>query len=566
MKLGYLLSDSIIGTTNRHSKDPVHISEGECQRISVFKGLIVIVFLVIFIQTFRLMIVQGSYYKGLADGNKTREIIYPAPRGAIYDRKGDIIVRNKPSFIYPVKCADTTCYKKITHEEAIKMETIGKVSPLDIGVSREFIDNFAFSHIIGNVGYVSKEEIGSLYCNSILNYEDELGRSGVEKSLDCDLKGTFGKELVETDVTGNKVRTISKIGPFAGKSVTLSIDKELQTKAQILLNGKKGAIIIHNPTTGEILSLVSSPSYDINKIAEGLSEKEYNDLLKNPDKPLLNRAISGLYPPGSTFKPILAAGILEEKLMDENTQVEDEGVLVIGPYSFPNWYFLQYGKKEGPVNVVKALKRSNDIFFYRVGEKLGVDRIDKWADKFYLGRTLGINLSGEEAGTVPNVIWKEKVKGEQWFLGDTYHLAIGQGDLLVTPLQIAYSLGSFANSGIICKPSLLKNNNCTKLTEKLYSDKTLQIIKEGLVEACATGGTGYPFFDYKVKDRNISVACKTGTAEYGDPDNKTHAWFFAFAPAVNPQIAVTVLVEGAGEGSVVSAPIAKEIMDLWFSR
>ncbi|MCL4382428.1 penicillin-binding transpeptidase domain-containing protein, partial [Patescibacteria group bacterium] len=259
--------------------------------------------------------------------------------------------------------------------------------------------------------------------------------------------------------------------------------------------------------------------------------------------------------------------------------VEDTGVITIGPYKYPNWFWLQYGKTDGLLNIVTALKRSNDIYFYKVGEWVGVEKLAQWAGKMGVGKILGIDLPGEAAGVMPTPEWRKKTRGDEWYLGDTYHLAIGQGDLQVTPLQANFWTNVIANGGKLCRPTLLKNQDCKDLGLK---KETIGLIKEGMKEACSTGGTGWPFFEFKVQssefgERKISVACKTGTAEYGDPQNKTHAWFTVFAPlpaeksakaapADEPELTITVLVEGGGEGSNVAAPIAKKILEEWFNR
>lgn len=566
-KLGKVFGDSIVAAKKRQFREIGKTDENFRQRLTLFKVIFIVTFLIIIIQLIKLTVFQGNYYSLLSQGNRIKENIYPAPRGVILDRKGETLVQNKPGFIAEVACGEKKCFRKISHDEALKLEAAGQVSAQSLGVVREYIDSIAFSHVIGLAGSVAEEEIGKLHCGKKLNFGDELGRSGVEQAFDCQLQGISGKELIEVDAKGNLVRILSKVNPSPGKSLTLSIDKRLQLKAKEAMEGKIGAVIVHIPQTGELLVLYSSPSYDLNPFVEGLGQKDYENLLNDPQKPLFNRAISGTYPPGSVIKPIWAAGALEEKVINKDTQIEDTGIISIGPFSFPNWYFTQYGGKEGLINVISAIKRSNDIFFYKAGEMLGVERIAEWAKKFNFGQRLGIEIVGEEEGLVPDEVWKEKVKGEKWFLGDTYHLAIGQGDLLVTPLQIAFANGAIGNNGIICKPTLLKTGSCQRLTEKLVSVQNLKTIREGMTQACQQGGTAYPFFGFKVGDREIKVACKTGTAEYDPPaggPKKTHAWFTAFAPAENPQIAVTVLVEGGGEGSAVAAPIAKSIMDEWF--
>ncbi|KKR34006.1 MAG: Penicillin-binding protein 2 [Candidatus Gottesmanbacteria bacterium GW2011_GWC2_39_8] len=296
-----------------------------------------------------------------------------------------------------------------------------------------------------------------------------------------------------------------------------------------------------------------------------------------------------------------------------DTKYEDVGVITVGPFKFPNWYFIQYGKKDGMVDVVTALKRSNDIFFYKVGEGLGIDKLASWSRKLGMGKALGLDISGEAKGLVPDENWKKKNRGEGWYLGDTYHLAIGQGDLLATPLQVNFWTNVVASDGYLCKPTVLNLEPRTKNQEQLNLEpriknlepkcvdlglkkEDIDLVKKGMIQACSpasseegVGGTGWPLFNFKIENVKwkidnvdfletaeatisgkpiveVKTACKTGTAEYGDPKGKTHAWFTDFAPAENPQLTVTVLYEGGGEGSSDAGPIAKEILKTWFEK
>jgi penicillin-binding protein 2 len=302
---------------------------------------------------------------------------------------------------------------------------------------------------------------------------------------------------------------------------------------------------------------------------------------------LLDRAIGGVYPPGSTFKLVVAAAGLEDKIIDSNYSIIDTGVLKVGDFSFANWYYTEYGSKEsGDVNVVRALARSNDIFFYKLAEKINVDRLSAMAKKFGLGNVSGIDLIGEASGTVPTREWKEANIGESWYLGDTYHFGIGQGFLLTTPLQVNLWTGAIANNGVLQKPHLLKTENKVSGIKKILSDKTISLIRQGMIASCSTGGVAWPLFDFKVKNsklkidgknfmkvasssadmRKISIACKTGTAQHGGEKTLPHAWITLFAPAYDPQIVVTVLSESSGEGSNEAAPVAKKILEAYFSK
>jgi penicillin-binding protein 2 len=445
---------------------------------------------------------------------------------------------------------------------------------LEIDSLRNYPYKDATAHVLGYIGQISKEELGQ---KEFANYSggDLIGKIGIEKEYENLLKGTDGKELVEINSTGKIIRELGQTDPLPGKNITLTLDLPLQEKVfQAAKDIKKGAIIVSNPK-GEILALVSKPSFDPNLFTmnEGYSADENSQyksvsqiILDSENQPLLNRAIGGVYPPGSTFKLIVAAAGLEDKVIDENFQIEDTGILNLGSFSFGNWYFLQYGRTDGEVNIVKAIQRSNDIFFYKLAEMVGVDRLSQFAEKFGLGQKLGIDLMGEQSGTVPTQEWKKKTIGENWYLGDTYHYGIGQGFLLVTPLQVNAWTQAIANEGVLYKPHILESQKLEVRSQKFLNEKTVSLIKQGMVEACSTGGVAWPLFDFKVKGKPVSLACKTGTAQHGGEDTMPHAWITLFAPSDNPQIIITVLSEDSGEGSNVAAPIAKQILEEWFGR
>jgi penicillin-binding protein 2 len=352
------------------------------------------------------------------------------------------------------------------------------------------------------------------------------------------------------------------------------------------------------PRTGEVLILYSSPSFDPNAFSLN-DQPRIRSYLKDEKKPLFTRPLQGVYPPGSVFKPVLAVGGLQDKIIDTDFTVEDNGFIKAGSLSFGNWYFLEYGKTEGTVNVLKALKRSNDIFFYKLGEKMGDAKIKLWAERFGYGDKTGIAFP-DSSGLVPSAFWKKEVIKDRWFLGDTYNESIGQGYLQVTPLQVNQAIATIVNGGKLCKPKLLKGEapECTKIGISEETDKT---VLEGMRQACAPGGTGWPFFNFSVSakvdkassvpegsssaiisdsaDPNgrrpsgqtppttpITVGCKTGTAESHAASGLPHAWFTVFAPFDNPEILLTVMVEESGQGSNVAAPIAKEILKTYFER
>ncbi|MGB9883410.1 MAG: penicillin-binding transpeptidase domain-containing protein [Microgenomates group bacterium] len=520
--------------------------------------LIILFIFILFVRLFQLTIVKGSYYRFLSENNRLKEILIEPKRGTIIDRKGFVIAKNlDPNLETPF-------------EEIQKNQN-------RIVSKRIYEENLAVASIVGYRQLADQDDLDNDKCLYKIKIGDKVGKKGIEKIYDCQLRGISGKKLVETDALGKVLKTTTVIAPTDGKKLQLSLDLELQKKAYELIKDKKGAIIASIPKTGEILALVSSPSFDPQDFEDNNNPSKY---FLDENKPLFNRATEGVYPPGSLFKLIVATAALEEKAIDEKTQFEDKGFIKSGSLTFGNWYYLQYGKTEGMVDVIKAIRRSNDIFFYLAGEKTGVLKIKKWAEIFGLGKKTGIGLD-ESEGLIPSPFWKETVIKDHWYTGDTYNLSIGQGYLQTTPLQMNMVTGVFANNGVYCQPKLLKNEktNCQKLP---ISSKTLDLVKEGMRQACSTGGTGWPLFEFKVQNQKskvgekqstdsanlikIQTGCKTGTAESHVPSGIPHAWISVFAPYEAPEIVVTVLVEEGGQGSDVAGPIARDLLKAYFER
>ncbi len=518
--------------------------------ILFFFLLIFLLMIILIARLFNLTIVKGSYYRRLADSNRVKEIIIESPRGKILDREKRVLAENfKPNY-----------------------QSFGEriISP------RIYYEGKSFAHVIGYRQIASDSDLKNNFCLNKAVLGDKVGKKGIEKYFDCHLRGKNGKKLVEVNAQGKNLQNIGIVSPEEGKNIQITIDARLQTKASQLIKEKKGAVIGLDPKTGEILILASSPSYDPHDF-EVNNQKKIKEYLNNQNKPLFNRATEGVYPPGSTIKPIIAAAALEEGIINEKTEFEDRGKIKIGDLEFGNWYFLQYGKTDGMVNVVKAIQRSNDIFFYLLGEKMGINKIKIWYEQFGLGEKTNYGLE-ENQGLVPFPFWKEENLNEKWYLGDTINLSIGQGYLLVTPLQLTRALAVFANNGYLCQPFVVKNinqkNNQGNCRQLPLSQKTLQLIKDGMKKACEQGGTGWPLFNFGIgsestksaKFKKIPLACKTGTAESHSEKNIPHAWITVFAPLDEPKIILTVLVEEGGQGSDVAGPIAKEILKEFFKN
>lgn len=493
-----------------------------------------------------LAVIRHKYYYSLSRENRILENIIPAGRGLIVDRKDRVVA--KSFYQYFDDQGDFLGYR-----------FEGKDLAFDL--KRQYPYGESMSAVTGYVGKVNDKEIRLEKCGERLGNESMLGRGGIEEYFDCDLRGKDGRRLVEVDAKGNYIRELGRQEPELGGKITLSLDAYWQEKIYKMLDGKKAVVIISNPKNGEIISMVSSPGFDPNAFSfqqDNVAIKNYLDDIKN--LPLLNRAAAARYYPGSVFKPSIAIGGLETGVIDANTLIEDTGVIKVGDYSYSNWLWTKRGETNGMVDIVTAIKKSNDIFFYRLGERMGLDRIVLWAGKFGFGKKTGVELPGEIAGILPDEEWKIKNRGEKWFLGNTYHLSIGQGDLSVTPLQVNQMTNVIANRGFKCRMTLIKDGRpeCESLGIK---KETLRLVIEGMKEACKAGGTAWPLFNFKTE-----IACKTGTAEVGDGTKDTHAWLTAFAPVDDPQISITVLLERGGEGSDVAAPIVGDILKEWFNE
>jgi penicillin-binding protein 2 len=519
------------------------------------KFCLIISLLILWSYSFNLSLIKGKYYHNLSVNNRVVEKIIPAGRGKILDRNGRVIAQSWYQ------------YFKIEGESKLPKERgefngeLLESEDYTYEILREYPYGEALAFVSGYVSKVNVEDLKEEKCGKKLQLESIFGRGGVEESFDCELSGVDGKRLVEVDALGKYLRELGRHNPEEGKDVILSVDAYWQNKIFEFVKDKKAVVIMSNPSNGEVLAMVSSPAFNPNVFSfERNNEKIKDYLVDDVNFPLLNRAIATRYHPGSVFKIVMATAGLEEGVIDEETLIEDTGFIEVGDYTYRNWAWTKSGKTDGMINVVDALKRSNDIFFYKLGERLGPNNIKSWADKFGYSQKSGIDLAGEIDNVVPNPEWKKEVKNEVWFLGNTYHLSIGQGDLNVTPLSVNLMTNVLANDGVKCDLTLLKGEKAECKDLKI-SGKNLALVKKGLVEACNQGGTAWPLFNFETE-----IACKTGTAEVGDGSDDTHAWLTAYAPAENPEISITVFVERGGEGSDEAAPIVGDILKEWFGE
>ncbi len=536
-------------------------SEGNIWRVTALFCITLAIFFVLFLRLFHLQIVKGAENRQLADGNRIQIRVAHAPRGVIFDRNGVILAQNNPGFRLEKA--------HISRDEALEMEALSdtRFNNLEIDSIRSYSLALKTAHVLGYVSEITAEELKDHKYKGYLP-GDPVGRGGVEETYEKSLRGVDGGEVIEVDAGGRKIRSLRQKEPTPGQNLYLTIDAGLQAVVydQLVEQVKKvgsccGAAVAIEPTSGQILSLVSVPSFDPTNVASFLTAD---------NSPLLNRVISGTYPPGSTFKIASALAGLESGKVTPSTQFEDTGIINLGPYTFSNWYYSQYGRTDGQVDIIKALQRSNDIFFYRLGQAVGENIMGETAKKMGMNRKLGIDISGEVTGLIPDNNWKIKNTGESWYPGDSLHMAIGQGFVLATPLQVSNLVSMVAAGGKEYKPHLAWKitDSSQKVVREFKSESTpnqfktenLDMVRKGLLQVPLSGGTAWPFFTFP-----IPTAGKTGTAEYGDPKNRTHAWYTSYAPLDNPKIAVTVLVEGGGGGSDVAAPVAKEIYRWYFS-
>ncbi len=577
--------------------------------------VMLLVFLVLFGKLFHLQVVFGAKNRRLSDSNHYRRQIIRAPRGIIYDRYGEPLVENRPGFslVWDPPVASKDSYflnfenfvkdgnfidelasivdvSSDNLKSKLEQSTDGSPVVLATGLDREQIMEVEmefplpflstevvplrhyffgeeFAHVLGFTSEASLEDL-QLFSN--LEMGARVGKSGLEREFDLLLRGHSGERVLEVDVWGETVTEKARKEAEAGQVLRTSLDKELQSRVYAELKkgiedsgATGGAVVALDPGSGEILSLVSFPSYDPNQFVLGVDPDLYRKWETDARKPLFDRAISGAYPPGSIFKPIVATAALEEGVVGATEIVNCKGAISVGSFVYRDWDLSGHG----PVDLVDAIAKSCDIYFYTVGggyggfRGLGPDLISGWAQNFGLGNQLGLDFPWEATGLVPNPKWKEDVKGEKWYLGNTYHFSIGQGDLLVTPLQITNALSAIVNGGTLYRPTFLRGSSSYRvLRENLAPPESLAKVREGMRAACQPGGTAYPFFDFPVE-----VGGKTGTAETGRGD-ETHAWFFVYGPAEDAEIVLTVFLENGGSGSHHAAPVARKILDWYFSN
>ena len=572
-------------------------------------GLLVLIAL-LGLRVWQLQIRDGYHYQELARDNRTRSIVLEPARGLLYDRNGQLLANNVPSFnlyvswedvkdrpalirqLSQLLTLDQERFREYLSKNGLKTRvkikgglTLKEAALIEshrldlpgVVVQPEYQRNYPLgayaSHLIGYVGEVSDSQLKQEAFRD-LQQGRVVGQYGVERSYDKELRGQAGRELIEVDALGHTKRSISVNRPRAGNDLYLTIDVRLQQLAENLLGTESGAIVILDPMTGEILALASRPSFDPSAVSRGLSASQWHELLQDSGHPLTNRAIQGQYPPGSTFKIVMAAALLETGTLLSSDTIPCTGGFQFGRRMYRDW------KRDGhgSVNLTKAIAQSCDVYFYKAGNRMGIEAIGSYARQFGLGQKTGIDLPAEHSGLMPSPDWKLRVKGEPWYPGETISVAIGQGFVVVSPIQMAQVVATVATGGHLAQPHVVRavRHRETGMIEEWSAPpsrrvalvpRTFSAIQKGLV-AVVKEGTAQ-----RMASSLVSIAGKTGTAQVvalraGPKDDipkdlKDHAWFVGYAPADQPQIALVVLVEHMGHGGSAAAPLAKELIEAY---
>ncbi|MFH1308924.1 MAG: penicillin-binding protein 2 [Patescibacteria group bacterium] len=565
--------------------------------LKVFFAFVFLILFSLFLKSFSVQIIKGEYWRNLADENRIRSYPIKALRGIIYDKNKEPLAINVPRLdlvIIPADLNKSREYKEILEklsglldiekseiekkildnsnlsypiiikenierEKALLLESEFSENPFVL-IRKESRRQYetGFSHLLGYLNKANEQETDQGYL-----VDEYVGRTGLEQVYESLLKGENGEELVEIDNLGRTQDVLAAKNPKHGKDLILSIDaglqKQLYSALKSTLNNlstSKAAAIVLNPKNGKILALVSFPDFDNTNLSE--------EMFIDSNQPLFNRVISGTYAPGSTIKPLIAAAALQENVIIN--QLTCPGYLSVPDKYNPGvfWTFNDW-KVHGTVDLIKAIAESCNVYFYTLGggsgdfEGLGIDRIAKYLRLFNFGEKLGIILPGESSGLIPSAEWKQETKKEAWYTGDTYNTSIGQGDVSTTPLQVAIATAAIANNGIIFQPQLVENQKTKIIRKGFIEEKHLETVRKGMREAVISGSARF------LSDLPVQVAGKTGTAETFK-GKEYHAWFTGFAPYSDPEIVITILIENGGQGSAISVPVAKQVLNWYFSQ
>ena len=570
------------------------------EKILTVVCLIAALFFILVTKLWQLQILQGDEYRRQSEENRLRIVRVAAPRGIIYDRNGIPLVKNSPYYSVSINpqtlgriditalstllnmdkgtlaeriSHNRSLYEPIRLKEGLSPKDIAFIEArrsdfpglsIDVDVSREYLFGSVGSHLIGYLGKPNQTQSKNPEFRDVPS-DAFIGQWGVERLFDKELRGTPGERVIEVDALGRELRLIQEKPSVSGEDMKLAMDINLQKEAEEAFGEKTGAFVALKPDSGEILALASKPSFDPNLFARGITSGQWEDIIKNPRQPLLNRALQSQYPPGSTFKIITALAALEQGVITPDTKVTCKGGIAYGRWHFGCWQ----KKGHGTLSLHRALVESCDVFFYETGKKLGIDRIASYARELGLDSEIGLKLVKERRGLIPDTKWKQDKKKQPWYLGETFNAAIGQGYVAVTPFQMAGVMSIVSNGGSVYAPSILLLKDKPKPVKRLnIKPETFAILDKALFGVVnEQGGTGWA-----ARSPMAQICGKTGTAQvvglkrdskYLSEMQKDHAWFVSYAPYEKPEIALAVLVEHGGHGGGAAAPIAKRAIEAY---
>lgn len=594
-----------------NQRSPTNRHEATRRRLRVLIAGFLVCFFLLLLRLWSLQVIDAERYATLSESNRIRVIPQRDIRGQILDRHGQVLVDNRRSFTLSVMPEETAslnllaprlqdhlpirweevepklksphAYRTIQLLKDLTREQVAYIAEhrwdlpgafLDVDYVRHYKHAGRASHVLGYIGEINEDQLREAREYGY-RMGDYIGQAGVEKIHERTLRGKKGAREIEVDALGRELRMILEREPAPGLNLRLTLDMGLQQLVEEEMAGQPGSIVVVDPRNGEILAMASNPGFDPNLFVAGISLPNWMHLIKDPRKPLQNRAIQAQYPPGSTYKIIMAAAALEEGIINPKTTVQCNGFFPFGNRVFKDW--KQGG--HGPVNVHSALVQSCDVFFYTMGQRLGIDTIARYAKGFGLGAPTGFDLAHEKSGLVPSTAWKRAARGEPWYPGETISAAIGQGYNLVTPLQLLNVISSVANGKTLYKPQIVKRLETTdgtvvrefapqRLGEIPARPETIRMVQQALWGVVnEPRGTGW-----RARLETVGVAGKTGTVQVianspkGDklPERfRDHGWFVAFAPFEDPQLALVILGEHGGRGGSTYAPIARKIVEYY---
>jgi penicillin-binding protein 2 len=577
------------------------------ERLAAASYVIVGMITLLLLGFWKLQVINSDKYGQMAERNRVRSIPIIAPRGRMLDRDGRVLVDNYPSFSVLLLRDDQAEIDKDLpaiadglglslddlKDQLNNAENLPKFQPIVIKPEatpgdvafieshradipllemlmvhrRRYRPGGFMSHAGGYVGEVSEQQIEA--SNGKLRPGDVAGKSGLERQYNDLLEGTDGMRRVIVNSVGKEMGRLSQQEAIPGKQIQLTIDYDLQQVAEESLAGKKGAIVALDPRTGEVLAFVSRPAPDANDFAVRISKEEWQSLNEDEDRPLLNRVTQAQLAPGSVFKIVMATAMLESKVPPENFTAFCPGYATFYGRQFKCWVYGKGG--HGVVNLHDAIVHSCDVFFYNVGMRLGIDRISKYAKMLGLGSKTGIDLPSEESGLVPSEEWVQRVFHHKWYPGSTISVSIGQGAVTATPLQLAYMIGGIASGGDFKQPHLLKDASNVGETHVDLQEDTVEQVTQGMYGVVNEGGTGGAVklegIEFCGKSGSAQVMSNTAKQRFGkDKISKDNAWFVGYAPRRNPDIVVSVLVEGGEHGAGASGPIVRDIIKAYYDK